>query len=73
MPYNYEQVDEERYFTNLSTFIKMSSGGLSLKQKIKNNPISRYYLGERLQYIERLAELPEFQGMLTRGNCGSSI
>jgi hypothetical protein len=60
VPFTYDKVDEERFFTNLSSFVKISSGVKSFKQKIKNTPLSRYCLGQRLQYIERLSQLPEF-------------
>jgi len=56
VPYTYEQVDEERYFNNLSSFIKISSGALSLKRHTKSLPINRYLLGQRLQYLECLSQ-----------------
>jgi len=58
VPYSYDKVDEEKYFTNLSSFLKISSGAYSLHQNSHLNPLSRYSLGRRLQYVQRLAELP---------------
>lgn len=58
VPYSYEKIDEERYFNNLSSFIKISSGACSLQPNNPSNSLSRYCLGRRLQYIERLSELP---------------
>lgn len=60
VPYRYSQVDEEKYFCNLSQFIKISSGSASLKKRIQHTPQSRFALGSRLLYLERLASLPEY-------------
>jgi hypothetical protein len=73
VPYSYGKVDEERYFNNLSSFIKISSGAHSLQSNTYSNPLSRYSLGRRLQYVQRLAELPEFEDLLPLGSSGSSL
>lgn len=58
VPYKYEKIDEEKLFTNLSMFAKISSGAQSLKKRPKHVPQARYLLGHRLLYLERLSQLP---------------
>ncbi len=58
VPYKYEKIDEEKLFTNLSMFAKISSGTQSLKKRPKHTPQARYLLGHRLLYLERLSQLP---------------
>lgn len=51
VPYDYTLINEERYFANLSYFVKISSGSMALRNTQRNAPTSRYLLGQRLLYI----------------------
>jgi hypothetical protein len=50
-PYRYENVDEERYFNNLSQFVKTTSGAISLKRRTQHTPYGKFALGNRLLYL----------------------
>lgn len=71
VPYDYAEINEEKYFTNLALFVKISSGVHSLKTPNKHTPISRYALGRRMMFLERMASLDHFAGKLFY-NCESS-
>ena len=57
-PFKYE--NDERLYNNISSFVKISSGIISLKESVKSSPNKKHIMGERMHYLERLSTLPYF-------------
>ena len=67
-PYQYQKIDEERFFNNLGQFVKYGAGNISMKEKNNKSTLGKYQLENRRQYLDILEGREE--GLLKGGLLG---
>lgn len=61
MEYKLEDINEERMYTNLSSFLKYGPGLYSMEDRVFGSPSMKYNMDKFYKYMEMLTQKTEFK------------
>lgn len=63
MEYKLEEINEERMYGNLSSFLKFGPGLYSMEDRVFGSPSMKYNIDKFYRYIEMLSKMTEFKSI----------